>query len=82
MLSKNLKYTKKVYKKDRREFMLKIIPKRSLFTDRYLRSQVNKEIEIASKIKNHFNYLMPFYEFFYTRNLAVFVYEYFEFGTM
>jgi serine/threonine-protein kinase ULK2 len=60
---------------------LKIVPKNNVFSDRSLRTLINQEISICNKVKHSFNYLVNFYEFFYTRNLAVFVYEYYEYGT-
>lgn len=79
---KTKKFVKKVYRKDKDEFMLKIIPKKNVFNDRSLRRSINREISIVNKVKGNFNFLVGFYDFFYTRNLAIFVYEYYEFGTI
>ena len=73
---------KRLYMKDNAEFMLKIHPKRKIFSDRILRKAVNREIKIANKVRGNFNFLAGFYDFFYTKNYAIFVYEYYSFGTL
>lgn len=62
--------------------MLKIHPKRLIFSDRTLRKAVNREIMIANKVRGNFSFLAGFYDFFYTKNYAIFVYEYYSAGTL
>ena len=73
---------KRIGVKKGNERLLKIIPKRLIFSDRTLRTAVNREIQIANKVKGNFNFLAGFYDFFYTKSFAVFVYEHYEMGTI
>jgi len=37
---------------------------------------------IANKVRGNFSFLAGFYDFFYTKNYAIFVYEYYSAGTL
>jgi len=82
ILQKNQKLANRLAEKNGEEYFVKAVLKRLLFTDKALRTAINREIMIANKVKGNFSYLVGFSEFFYTKNYAVFVYEHYEMGTI
>ena len=73
---------RRLYRSNGILYLLKIHPKRQIFSDRTLRKAVNREIMIANKVRGNFSFLAGFYDFFYTKNYAIFVYEYYSAGTL
>lgn len=68
--------------KSKQEYMAKIIDKRDLFKYRELKNAVNREYLIADTIKRNFGCFLWFYDFFYTKSYAIFLYEYCKDGTL
>ena len=68
--------------KSDREYMVKVINKKALFKYRELKMAVNREYRIADTIKKNFECLLWFYDFFYTKSFAIFVYEHCRDGTL
>ena len=65
-----------------RILMAKIYKKKDVFSHFEYRNSLNRELHISDLIKTNFSYLLQFYDFFYTKNFAVFIYEYCPSGSI
>lgn len=65
-----------------REYLAKAVSKADMFKYRQLRNAINREYLIADTVKRNFECLLGFYDFFYTQNYAVFLYEYCKEGSL
>lgn len=61
---------------------LKIVSKNDYFYNDLMKDYYNNEITLGNKVKNSFPHLVSQYEFFYTKHYAIFVYAYYENGTL
>lgn len=71
-----------VAKKDHELFSLKLIDKNSFFQNDHMKDFYNNEATLGNKVKSNFPHLVCQHDFFFTKHFAVFVYSYYESGTM
>jgi hypothetical protein len=56
--------------------LAKVYKKKDIFKYREYRNTLNRELSISDLVKKNFTYLLHFEDFFYTKNFAIFIYEY------
>lgn len=74
--------TRLLCEKNREKFNLKLLDKNDYFSNEILKEYYNNEAKIGNKVRSNFPHLVSHHGFFYTKHFAVFVYSYYENGTL
>lgn len=81
-LSVKATYWKRVYRREKTEFALKLVDKRLFYTNPVLKESTLREYKIALRIGAAWPNLCCFVDFFYTKGFVVFVYEFYAAGNL
>lgn len=81
-VSNSKHYVKWVCRKDQGDMLLKIVDKRLLYLNQEIKQAFIREFQVGKRVGGAWQHLAAFFDFFYLKNHAVIVYEYYSKGTL
>lgn len=65
-----------------KNYQAKLYNKRHMFSNQVVKTIVNNEAAVAEQIKRNFNYLVSYFDYFYTKSFVVLIYEHCPYGNI